>query len=303
MEKKLPVSSKLPFDIRAEVLARQIAEGFDMNTEQILIRPVYFHQRPGRRDVTEVSEDYSERLEKPLIALEVSREGLFDTLPEHLFLHPEDNYPDDTYKVKALTVQEDEARTFLAPFEQLFFWLQIENEQREYATEQTLEEWWSQLLIDTSAQGLSDRQRKIMVQLLPFLPEIIGNWTLTAQWLSLIMEQEIAIMEVPPPVYQLPGELTLRLGEGFLGQNFVIGETFSDGIPSIEIFFGEMDATALVEMLPEGGKRKSFETEILDFLLPADTPYSIKFKTTDYTEKMSIEVGSVTNVLGYSTVI
>lgn len=303
MEKKLPVSARLPFDIRAEVLARQIMEAFDMDTEQILYRPAYFHQRPGRRDVTELGDAYSHKLEKSQIWMEVSRESMFDILPEFLFLHQEDNYPDDTYKVKALTTQEEEARKFLSPFEQIFFWLQIENEQREYAMEQTLEEWWSELLIDRSEQGLSDRQRKIMIQLLPFLPEITGDWTLTAQWLSLIMEQDIRIREIPPPLYQLPDELTLRLGQGVLGQNFVIGDTFSDGIPSIEICFGQMDATELVEMLYSGKKRESFEREVLDFLLPVDTPYEIKFDTSGYTGEMDLNPDSVSNVLGFSTII
>ena len=78
-------SSRLPFDIRAEVLARILAEKYNLSTEQLLFQPKSFFQRWGRRDVLEISEGHSFKLDKETLLLEVCREGMFDTLPESIF--------------------------------------------------------------------------------------------------------------------------------------------------------------------------------------------------------------------------
>ncbi|MBK7407694.1 MAG: hypothetical protein IPJ40_06185 [Saprospirales bacterium] len=85
---KLPNITGLPFDVRAEVLAMLIAERFDLSTEQLLYNPAWWHQRPGRGDVVELTEDFSNRLETKLVCIETSREGLFDLLPESCFSAP-----------------------------------------------------------------------------------------------------------------------------------------------------------------------------------------------------------------------
>lgn len=274
MSKDLPNSDRLPFDIRAEVLARLLMEKRDLDIEQIGFRPQNFYQRWGRRDVLDVSEGYSNRSGRDLVWLDVSREGLFDTLPEGLFFHPDDGYGSETSKVKALTQQEAAARKFLSPFEQVFYWLQLENELRESGFENNIEAWWQQRL-RTEKSELDNEQRVILMQLMPHLPNIIGNWPLTAQWLQVILGESVRIEEIDPPQYNLPDDCQKRLGEGILGQDFVIGRTFSDGIAALNIAIEDLTTDALIGFLEGGQNRRILEDELLGLLLPVETPYSL----------------------------
>ena len=274
MSLDLPNSDRLPFDIRAEVLARLLMEKRDLDIEQIGFRPQNFYQRWGRRDVLDVSEGYSNRSGRDLVWLDVSREGLFDTLPEGLFFHPDDGYGSETSKVKALTQQEAAARKFLSPFEQVFYWLQLENELRESGFENHIEAWWQQRL-RTEQSELDHEQRAILMQLLPHLPNIMGNWPLTAQWLKVILGESVRIVEIAPPQYNLPDDCQKRLGEGVLGQDFVIGRTFSDGIAALSITIEELTTYSLIGFLEGGKNRRILEDELLGLLLPVETPYCL----------------------------
>ena len=280
MIKDIVNSARLSFDIRAEVLARLLIEKHDLTTEQVLFRPQQYFQRWGRRDVLEVSEEHSYGLDKDTVCLDISRESLFDTLPESLFFHPDDNYPDDVYRIKKLSEQEAAARKFLLPFEQLFYWLRLDNECREYTAENKLETWWQYLLADgytpLSDSLMDAEQRDILTHVLPYLSDIVGNWALTEQWLSIFMKTPIKLLEIPPPQYILPEDVQKRMGEGVLGQDFVIGNSFSDGIPALKIKIDNLSPDALQDYLIEGHNRKILEQDLLSLLLPVETPYEIE---------------------------
>jgi type VI secretion system protein ImpH len=299
-------SSRLPFDIRAEVLARLLSEKHDLSLEQILFRPRDFFQRWGRRDVLEVSEGYSSKMEKTTICLDVCREGLFDILPDGLFLHPDDPYPDNKAQSLALSEQESAARKFLLPFEQLFFWLAIENEFREYESENQLETWWQQYLSDEYStfdkSQLNDKQKEIYEQLAPHLPDIVGNWSLTEEWLSLLLKTKISLQEVPPKVYDLPEVVQKRMGEGVLGQDFVIGSTFSDGIPIVQISIKGLTPDNLHDYLNQGDQRELIENELLPIFLPIETPYEISIGVKTQSTFFKLCQNSNNAVLGYTTV-
>lgn len=309
-------SNKLPFDIRAEVLARLLMEVYGCSTEQILFEPKNYFQRWGRRDVLEVSEGFSYNMDKATILLDVSRESIFDILPEGLFFHPDDEYADDVIRTKKLSEQAATAQKFLLPFEQMFYWMRLENERREFTAENRLEQWWQELLAEDSENSaifegysplknslLNEAQRDTLTHLLPHLPEIIGNWSLTAQWLSLFFEADITITEIPPPQYTFPIALQKRMGAGRLGQDFVIGETFSDGIPILKIAIENLAPEILADFLQEGEKRKLLEEELLPLLLPIETPYEIATKLNKEETFFQIDAMNYQSILGYTTVL
>ena len=303
-------SSRLPFDIRAEVLARILAEKYNLSTEQLLFQPKNYFQRWGRRDVLEISEGHSFKLDKETLQLEVCREGMFDTLPESIFFHPEDGDGDSLERVKRLSEQEAAARKFLLPYEQLFYWLRLENEKREFKAENEVEHWW-QTILSTNTEAysplkdtlLDEEQKSILIQLLPHLPDIVGDWTLTEQWLSLFLKTAIRIVELPPPQYTLPEHLQTRLGNGLLGQDFVIGTTFSDGIPSIQIFIEGLTPDTIGTYLPSGKNRILLEEELLNILLPIETPYDISLKLNRPSTEFQLGVSSNNSIIGYTTVL
>ena len=276
--KNLPNINEIPLDMRAEVFARLLSQQYDLGTEQVLFQPKDYFQRKGRRDVVSLEKGYGHHLGKDVLQLGVSREGFFDILPEAIFFHPNDGYATELSRMKALTEQEAQARKFLLPFEQLFYWLRLDNETHEARIEDNLADWWLHLDgVDMGENDLTDRQQAILNQMLPHLSNIVGNWSLTAQWLSLLVAKKVDIFERAPPQYPLPDAVQKRLGEGLLGEDFVIGDTFCDGLPTLDIVLHGLIAEELADYLPEGAQRDILENTLLSWLLPVETPYSIVF--------------------------
>ncbi len=294
-------SLRLPFDVRAEVLGRLLAERYELNWEQVLLRPANYFQRLGRRDVMEISDGFSMRLDKELVWLEISREGLADVLPEEVFGYSVDNPSDE---------QIASGRKFCLPFEQLFYWLRLDNEQRESNSEQNLEkQWWGQFLSEAydgysplADLSLDEKQKNILYAMIPQLSDIIGNWKSTERWLSLFMNIPIRISEIPPPEYSLPESVQLRLGAARLGQDFIIGSSFCDGIPNVKIFIDGLTANTVGDFLLDGSKRVLLE-ELLTMVIPVETPYDIELSLKAQSTYFQVGATYDNSVLGYTTVL
>jgi Type VI secretion, TssG len=304
----LLLPAQLPFDIRAEVVARMLAEQYDLKIHQVLFKPTQYFQRWGRKDVLDISEGYSGRLDKETISLEISQESMYDALPEGLFLHPEDRYADDLERIKKLGEQEAAARTFLLPFEQLFYWLRLENEFREADLEANVENWWQQQILRTQhiipAQDAETLEREaIKTLMLPYLTEIVGNWATASQWLSLFLKTDVQVLPIPPPNYDLSEAQQKRLGEGILGEDFILGKTFSDGIPAVQILLYYLNPENIRSFLPCGKQRILLEEELLALLLPMDTHYEIELGVKTPSTEFYLDNTQYSNVLGYTTTI
>lgn len=304
----LLTTSQLPFDIRAEVLARLLAEQYGFKTEQILFKPSHYYQRWGQTDVLDISDGYSGRLDKDTICLEVSHESMFDALPEAIFLHPDDDYPDHIVRLKRIGEQEAAARKFLLPFEQLFYWMRFENELREADLETRLANWWQEQVhcanhITPSQDAEIIEREFLKLLMLPFLSKIVGNWSLASQWLSLFLKTQVEIQQIPPPLYDLSPAQQKRLGEGSLGEDFILGKTFSDGIPAVQILLQQLDAENISSFLPCGKHRTILEDELLALLLPIETHYEIELGVRTPSAEFYLDSARNSNVLGYTTTL
>lgn len=300
---KTPATTLPNFDMRAEVLARLLMQEHGLRAEQLLHNPIFYHQRRGRRDVAAITEGFSARADQRTLCIETSREGLFDTLPEAIFLHPEDDYGNEVEKMRQLTAQEAAARKFFAPFEQLFFWMRIEAEEQEWRTENHLGQWWANAFEDGKEAALSAHQRETLVEMLPYLSEIVGNWGLTEQWLGILLSRTVRIQVQEPQTYPLPGNIQLRMGEARLGLDFVIGQTFSDGVPVLGIFITDLGPDEIVPYLPGGASRRVLEDEILAWLLPVETPFDIRLGLVPSQQRFRVAADSQSDVLGYNILL
>jgi type VI secretion system protein ImpH len=267
-------------DIKAEFLAYLLADDLQLETEQVLFFSKNYHQRLGSKDVLGVTDGWSEKMQKKLTLLEVCREGMFDTLPEGVFLSAEFENRDTIYQAKTLSEQEVAARKLLLPFEQLFYWLLFDNAKHEVSFESNLTKYWERLFDCSNPflEAFSEQDKEILLQLLPVLPEVVGNWPLTAQWLSFFLERQVEIKEIPPPTYPISKEMQKPLGEGVLGGDVLLGVTFLDWIPGVEIKLS-IDKGAVTEYLPEGKQRRLLEDYLLPMLLPIETPYQFNLST------------------------
>jgi predicted component of type VI protein secretion system len=137
--------------------------------------------------------------------------------------------------------------------------------------------------------------------MLPYAHEIIGNWSLTAQWLELFTGHQVSISEEDFPLYDLPESLQKRLGGAVLGQDLVLGNSFSDGIPAVKIVFEEMEAGELAGLLPGGEEHAFLEEHFVQYLLPVETPYSIGAESKATDTPFELNPDNEANVLGYTT--
>lgn len=300
-------SYRLPFDIRAEVLARLIAERYDLSKEQLLVRHRNYFQRQGRKEVLEISDGFSDSLEKTMVCLDISREGLFDILPEDIFLHPDEIYATNLTRSQALTEQEVFARKLFYPLEQLFFYMGLENECKEHELENQLETIWQQYIPDSvsifKGSSLDDDQKAIIKYLIPYLPEIIGNWPLTEQWLSMIMKTPILLKEIPFISHDLPEEVQKRVGGILLGQDFILGNQFSDGLPILHLLIEDLTPDNIADFLEDGVQRKLLEEELLSIFLPIETSYEIRLGLKTQSTFFKLEHDADNSILGFTTVL
>lgn len=306
--------NRLPFDIKAEVFAYLLSKTHGLSVEQVLFEPTNFFQRRGRKDILDVAEDFSYKLGKKTIRLQVSREGFFDVLPEDLFIHSEENYDNAVDYANNLQEQELAARKFLLPFEQLFYWLGLENEEREFKAEDQLEQWWLGLLFQEeegqdsmnsflSSDLLNQDQKAAITKLIPQLSDIVGRWTLIEQWLSLLLNTEVSIQHIPPPEYAFPEELQRRLGDGVLGQDLVIGGAFSDGVEIIEVTIEQLTPENLGSYLEGGEKRNLLEKILLPLFMPVEIPYQIETNLSIQSQEFQLGERFDSSILGYTSTL
>jgi len=109
------------FDIRAETLAANLltrASGHEhFGIDQIIVSPIGNARRRVAEDVSEVKRKYYEGQDTALM-IEINRKGLFDTLPDRLFIKLDKEYDTPKKRTKAIERQIKDARKFFLPFEQ-----------------------------------------------------------------------------------------------------------------------------------------------------------------------------------------
>lgn len=135
-------------NIKAEVVISEIQQRANVTEKDFIIQNNSTFSRPYRRDILEVDGLVNENK----ITINLSRNGIYDTLPEGVFHIPKANENADAYISRRKKFQEEEkdARSFFAPIENEFFYqrLQIEKNERNllddfYALNDSfLEEFW-----------------------------------------------------------------------------------------------------------------------------------------------------------------
>lgn len=253
------------FDINAEtVAATMLAQDAGLDVEQIVVSPKGAARRRSNPEVREIRKRQYEFDEVWLI--EINRKGLLDTLPENLFLRVDEEYPDSKAKAKALDQQINEARKFFLPFEQAMYHPRIEVEQIEQKWTEGfpafIEKVWG---FPAFADCLTPRQRFLLSYLLPEAHRISGDWQLTKLCFEAVLRKEVNLKFVEPLTYEIPADAQiLDLGD------IIIGESFRDDIPALQISVEEVTLDELDDYLPDGKQRRVLEALLFNYFLPLD---------------------------------
>ncbi|WP_337040326.1 type VI secretion system baseplate subunit TssG [Emticicia sp. 17c] len=301
------------------IIANLIKEGYDY--DNIDVRAISYFKRGFKKDIDSLYYDDN----KKILNFHVTRNALYDTLPESLF-HEENAYEDlqkntDNKhwlekKRKKHEIEEKQARMFFFPFEKEFFRQRVDIELKEQFYYTSFEKNLPALknIVDDIwgiNENLTARQYFALFKWLPNIYKVVGNRTQTELCLTDILEAPIKIEVKSALESELPEDNTAFFvcgGDNLLGVNTVIGNKVNDGTFRWILHIGPLNKEQVKEFLPRGTKHnllKIIERIIIPFEVDAETNLILKRKESQHDQEgICFELNdNVNSVLGFTTVL
>ena len=287
--------NKLGIDIRAEVVIAELLEnGFSADEIQAYFEGAF--RRPSRKDIVSAQEDRGEN-SKSTLEIHLSRNGLYDSLPEAIFHQPTDESSTQsgfstTYKKRKQ--EETNARKFFQPFENEFLHHRVEIERKERDSLNKISTLFDDFLIAfwKIDRDLSPQLLMKLLRLLPFAHRIAGNLNLVTKNLSTILNEQVDYTLSYDTVDA--GISKKGLGNARLGQDLIIGGVTAL-IPKVTIQIGPINPDQVSDYL-EGGDINKFLEVFYNYFLPMEMEHETKIKSTKKLSSAQNEYGR----LGYT---
>lgn len=273
----------LAFDLRAEVVMASIMEELSAKEKiDFYINPLSQFQRSYRKDIVNseiVDFDYDA---KQFLKVNISRDGIYDTLPEGILHDRNYNRKDISADEMAKHYQErkkeeENGRLFFLPFENELFGHALDREQNE---KQFLYNLNGENPIDFMfdfwgiQRNLPQHLQAKFIRLIPYMYEIVGNIAQTEVCLSYLLNEEIKIVQLDY-TDRTSNENGTYLGENRLGIDFVNGSSYLDHTVNMEVVIGPIQNSEIKSYM-EGGEIKKFLDIFYEYIFPIE----IDIKTT-----------------------
>ncbi len=283
---------------RMEPLIAELAEQGLLRLDELVVKPKSIFKRAYSKDITAIEILKGEKNKsRDQVLVDVSREGLYDALPEFLFHQPE---PPTNYKVFDQRIKESErtkeeeaeAREFFLPFEQEFFRKKLEIEQEErnlfscFSNPLQLEifqRFW------TDVKGIDEYSKSILFFLLPLAQKIAGNIKLMELCFSTVLGNKVEIQKNYDAHGAYSSDSMVSLGEAVLGDNLILGLQVKNELPSLTITIGPVDPSVVPQYLPGGGKQR-LKSILFDYFVPIEYDKSTNIELERETLRRKLEV-------------
>lgn len=303
------------YDIRAEVWIADHYRTATVPTE-VVVRPKGTFSRSYSADILK-AETYEADTQHPLThVLHVSREGLYDTLPETLHHPPapplqagRDEARAMLEQSKRLRHEENEARTFWLPFEQEVFRQRVRIEEHEaQALTRSYGPIWNELhdyLWGELPVTLSARQRACLLAIWTNAYRIVGDWKQTAFYLEEFLQVPVQIQygAFTSTDHRSSAAIaqSVTLGAGRLGQDWVIdaGNLLDDG-GTVRVSIEPATNDQLADYLPDG-IGLAYISLLADYLLPADADWQLEVRTDKVEGYFQLSEAETAGRLGLTT--
>ncbi len=296
-------------DIRAEVLVADLLEKHFV-AHEVMTHHVGNFLRSVRKDIEDVA--FRENTlpdEAEEIVLELSRDGIYDSLPEGLFHQPSlrsrSSKRDDIMdQLKKHREEEKFARKYFSPFENEFFQLKVLLEKRERnaiqgftirANNKLLKRMWR------VTHKLTPLQTNLLVHYLPLAHLLRGDNDKIEKILKSFFGVDVTLsyeMASYPVRYINP----VALREMTLGIDSILGDHFTLSVPILQISIGPIARKNIEPFLPLGQAHKILHL-IQDFFLPAHVYTRIKFLIARQDNKFTLSDSANVSYLGFNTYI
>ncbi len=242
------------------------------------------------------------------LQLELRRKSLYDTLPEALFhsLQPIDLQvaEEEDYPPKQ---QEKAARQFFNGLDAEFYRAELQLEGIEYSLLSVLQgdvlyqqlcRFWDLEQYDY----LTRRQKEILLDLLPIVHRIVGNWELMGMCFEAMLGCRVHIYPIAPKDIEAVEEELPTFGGFCLGKNSILGESFNDGIPTVQIQICPKTQADALEYLPNRQGLQIVEEVLCAYFMPISHEYKIRIAPEEKGFQVSRQkLGS--GVLGHTSIL
>ncbi len=297
----------LPYDLRAEVALASLFNEEEF-VDTLMISPKGQFKRPFRKDVLKANIVDFTFDDTEFINVEISRDGIYDILPEAIFHNPNTDAKKNSLELMTKEYarqqkEEREARKFFAPFENELYYAKINREKKEldYLLDlngvKPFEFFYELWGIDKSIPvNLAAKFFKI----LPMTYSIVGDIEATQTCLSYLLDEPVQI-NVKPMITSVESNCGGVLNGARLGMDMVIGSQYQDYTIFYEILLGPFSNSSLIDYLYKG-KRELFLTIFFDHFLPVEVEYKVKYLLREEEEEFCFDQEEQ-GILGMTTTI
>ncbi len=293
-------------DMRAEVLIALWLQNGHLGPDDVLIQPEGTFERAYRQDVLRVEEGGAGRGHPTRVHL--SREGLYDMLPEAVF-HQTERRPgrgveEAAEESERYRKEEKAARLFFLPLEQEYYrqriWLEFDE----------LKYWFNSARPENMAMLLhfwgirpgllGGDAGRFLLSLMPQLHRLVGNPDATAECLQVLIGERVQIDTTEGRPVPLDEGLVSRLGTAELGVDWTLGDCWYSDEPALRVTVGPVAGEKLPSLLPGGGRQKQL-TALYGFFFPAGT--EVETAVLPAEAGFVLEAPAHQGRLGYTTIV
>jgi hypothetical protein len=264
-------------DINAEVIVSEILANTSLDQEDIIVKYQSTFKRSFRRDILDFGPIVDDAL-----PIHLSRNGLYDQLPEGLFHKVEKKNSKSSFSEIRKTFKEEEkdARHFFSPFENEFFHQQLNIEKNEQALTQNVlalkddffQNFWK---ID---ENIPSEFLQKLFKFLPHSAKIVGDIDLARICLEKLIEKEVSIRIIN---HSKPKKKNQSSQGQCLGKDFTLDcEYESTLFPTLEVEISVEDYASLDHDLNEDRLLKIVNV-FYNYFFPLEYEIKTQFKVKE----------------------
>jgi len=242
-------ANTLDTDFRAEVIASNLVEqGYDWS--RIILTREGAAKRLYAKDIEEITLQFSENDFSDYLQIKTNKEGIYDILPEGLFHQTlktryNKDKEDALEEIKIHREEEFFARKFFQLFEIELDRVLVDISLFETKYDRRIShpnyieiffQYWPILKL------LEREQAILFLHTLPILYKIRNNFSDIEESLSLILDVPVRVKQIKLLNKEADKSFESRLDMHRLGVDFVLGNTFDDGLYDIKLVIGPISA-------------------------------------------------------------
>ena len=266
-------------NLKAEVLIAEIQENSNIKAEDFVISNKSTFSRSYRRDIINVDSF----INKNKLTLNLSRNGLYDTLPEGLFHIQSVNEDAKSYSAQRKTVKQEEqdARLFFAPLENEFF-----NQRRKIESNERkmLDDFYNlndDFLLNFWKVDLDIPENYVLelIKLLPHSHKIVGDFELTRLCLQKVLNEKVSFKKNYKN--QINAENGGKNNKGDIGYQLGVDTVLNDRAnellnPVLDVTIGPVSENNINKYLKKD-EVLDFINTFYDYFIPMEIEVTTKF--------------------------